>query len=251
MEEDGSLLTVFSLLCSQRKRSSLLPAPWPFQALQSFFSAHVHGVCIRNWQCFCCQNSAIYITSPLKTMWVICSHFIDSHLWANAARTNIILSAVQDWTATLFTISIMFKLGGINYYTLGLFVQPSGWQLNSKTLAQWWGKFFCSMSLVPGLLPSLHFAHKHYLATEYLIRTWRTHTHTDQAGFLCQQHQIQFRFSFCMCIEESGSFSANQYSTLLRHQPVERQREVFLTPCWGRLLLFPLLFRGRKLGTKH
>lgn len=64
---------------------------------------------------FCCQNSTVYIMSPLKKMWVICSCFIDSYLWANAARTNIAPCTLQDWTETLFTISIINKLGGINY----------------------------------------------------------------------------------------------------------------------------------------
>lgn len=159
MEEQGSVLNMFSLLCFQRKCFSVLPSPWMFRALQTFFSVCVHGICIRNWERFCCQNSTIYIMSSHKNMWVICSHFIDSNLLANAARTNIALCAVQDWRETLFTISIIIKLGGINYYTLGLFVPPSGWQLNSKTLVQCWGKaFFQSVTLVPGLLPSLHFA---------------------------------------------------------------------------------------------
>lgn len=39
-------------------------------------------------------------------------------------------------------------------------------------------------------------------------------------------------------MEESGSFSANQeYFTLLRHRPAERQHEAFLNPDWGWFLL--------------
>ena len=74
------------------------------------------------------------------------------------ARTNTAPYAVQEWTATLSTVSIIIKLGWINHYTLGLFVQPSGWQLNSKTWAQGWGRFFFNTSLVQGsfLLSTLH-----------------------------------------------------------------------------------------------
>lgn len=44
---------------------------------------------------------------PFKKTWAILSHFIDSYLLATAARTNIALCAVQDWTVTLFTTSII------------------------------------------------------------------------------------------------------------------------------------------------
>lgn len=211
MEEQDSVLNMFNLLCFQRECFAVLPSPWMFQALQTFFSACMYGVCIWNWEGFCCRNSTIYTMSSLKNMWVICSHFIDSKLSANAARTNIALCAVQDWTETLFTISIIIKLGGINYCTLGMFVHPCGWQLNAKTLVQCWGKaFFQSVTLVPGLLPSLStLQQKCYLATEYFIGTWRNPVHTDQDRCLCWQHKIQFRLNFWMCTEEPGSVGAN------------------------------------------
>lgn len=84
--------------------------------------------------------------------------------------------AVQDWTATLFTISIIIKLGGISYYTLGLFVQPSGWQLNSKALAQWWERKVFSVChwYQSSFLPSA--SYKCHLAAEYFIRNWISHT---------------------------------------------------------------------------
>lgn len=89
-----------------------------------------------------------------------------------------------------------WKLGGINYYTPGFFIQPGGWQLNSKAPVQWWGEIFFRA-------PSS--TQKCCLTAECFSRTQGNPIRTYQADFLCQEHQSMFKFNFWMCVEESSS----------------------------------------------